>query len=89
MECWVISDNQGNVFDVYKTKEAAMCHLINKLADADNISEADKWKKFKEMYDYSIICDKSFFVNLSDNYSLYAEKCKAWGFTETEKNGSK
>ena len=81
MDCWVTSDSHGNVFDVYKTKEAAMCYLIHKIAE-DKMSESEKWAAFKDMYDYSIIADDEMSVKLSDDYIVYAEKRKAWGFKE-------
>lgn len=81
MDCWVISDNNGNVFDVYKTKEAAMCQLIHKIAE-DKMSDSEKWAAFKEMYDYSIISNDEMNVELSDDNIVYAEKRKIWGFKE-------
>jgi hypothetical protein len=81
MECWVISDNDGNVFDVYKTKEAAMCYLINRIA-GDDMSDSEKWAAFKEMYDFAIIADDEMSVELSDGIIVYAEKRNAWGFKE-------
>ena len=81
MECWVISDNDGNVFDVYKTKEAAMCQLIHKIAE-DEMPDSEKWLAFKEMYDYSVITDDEMSVELSDGIIIYAERRKAWGFKE-------
>ena len=81
MECWVISDSNGNVFDVYKTKEAAMCQLINKIAE-DKMPDSEKWAVFKGMYDYSIIADDEMTVELSDGNIVYAEKRKIWGFKE-------
>ena len=84
MECWVISDSNGNVFDVYKTKEAAMCYLINRIAE-DKMSDSEKWAAFKDMYDFAVIADGELSVKLSNDheeYILYAEKRKAWGFKE-------
>ena len=81
MECWVISDNMGNVFDVYKTKEAAMCQLIHKIAE-DEMPDSEKWVAFKNMYDYSVIADGEISVELSDGCIIYAEKREAWGFKE-------
>lgn len=81
MECWVISDSEGSVFDVYKTKEAAMCQLINKIAE-DEMPDSEKWAAFKDMYDYSNISDVEINVQLSGNYTLYAEKREVWGFKE-------
>lgn len=81
MDCWVISDNKGNVFDVYRTKEAAMCQLIHKIAE-DKMPDSEKWAAFKEMYDYSIIADDEMNVELSDDNIIYAEKRKIWGFKE-------
>jgi len=81
MECWVISDSYGNVFDVYKTKEAAMCYLINRIAE-DKMSDSEKWEAFKDMYDFAIIADEEISVKLSNDHIVYAEKRKAWGFKE-------
>ena len=81
MECWVMSDNNGNVFDVYKSKEAAMCQLIHKIAE-DEMPDSEKWKAFKDMYDYSVIADDEMTVELSDGRIIYAEKRNAWGFKE-------
>ena len=81
MECWVISNNNGNVFDVYKTKEAAMCQLIHRIAE-DEMPDSEKWLAFKEMYDHAIIADDEMSVELSDGWIVYAEKRKAWGFKE-------
>ena len=81
MNGWVISDSNGNVFDVYKTKEAAMCHLIHRIAE-DKMPDSEKWATFKDMYDYSIIADEEISVKLSNDYTVYAEKCKVWGFKE-------
>lgn len=81
MECWVISDSHGNVFDVYKTKEAAMCYLINRIAE-DKMSDSEKWAAFKDMYDYAVIADEEISVKLSNDHIVYAEKRKAWGFKE-------
>lgn len=81
MDGWVISDNKGNVFDVYRTKEAAMCQLIHKIAE-DKMPDSKKWAAFKEMYDYSIIADDEMTVELSDGNIVYAEKRKIWGFKE-------
>lgn len=81
MECWVISDNNGNVFDVYKSKETAMCQLIHKIAE-DKMPDSEKWIAFKDMYDYVIITDGEMSVELSDGRVIYAEKRKAWGFKE-------
>ena len=81
MDCWVISDNNGNVFDVYKTKEAAMCQLIHEIAE-DEMPDSEKWTAFKDMYDYSVIADEEISVELSNDRIVYAEKRKAWGFKE-------
>lgn len=81
MDCWVISDNNGNVFDVYKIKEAAMCQLIHKIAE-DKMPDSEKWTAFKDMYDYAIIADDEMSVELSDGRIIYAEKRKTWGFKE-------
>lgn len=81
MECWVINDNKGNVFDVYKTKEAAMCQLIHKIAE-DKMPDSKKWAAFKDMYDYSVIVDDEMTVELSDDNIIYAKKREAWGFKE-------
>lgn len=81
MECWVISDSNGNVFDVYKTKEAAICHLINKIEE-EEMSDSEKWVVFKDMYDYAIFADGEIGVKLSNNYIVYADKRNAWGFKE-------
>lgn len=81
MDCWVISDNKENVFDVYKTKEAVMCQLINKIAE-DKMPDSEKWVAFKEMYYYSVIVDDEMTVELSDGNIVYAKKRKAWGFKE-------
>lgn len=81
MECWVISDSRGNVFDVYKTKEAAMCYLINRIAE-DKMSDSEKWAAFKDMYDYAVIADEEISVKLSNDHIVYAEKRKAWDFKE-------
>lgn len=81
MECWVISDINGNVFDVYKTKEAVMCQLIHKIAE-DIMPDSVKWVAFKNMYDNAITSDDEISVELSGGNILYAEKRNAWGFKE-------
>ena len=81
MECWVISDNKGNVFDVYESKEAAMCQLIHKIAE-DEMPDSEKWAAFKDMYDCAIIIDDEMSVKLSDSRIVYAKKREAWGFKE-------
>ena len=81
MDCWVISDSFGDVFDVYKTKEAAMHHLINKIAE-DKMSDSEKWVAFKNMYNDAIITDSGMSAKLSNDHRFYAEKRDAWGFKE-------
>ena len=75
MSVWIVTNNWGDVLEVFESKEGAVSYLISRLKEAA-IDDSKKWKNFIEFYDLYMLEDedKDLAIRLSEECEIYAEK---------------
>lgn len=75
MSVWIVTNNWGEVLEVFESRDGAVSYLISRLKEAA-IDDDKKWKNFINFYDLYMLEDedKDLSVRLSEEYIIYAEK---------------
>lgn len=73
MNVWIVSDERYNILKVFDSKEGAVNYLISCIKEAA-MDDSEKWKRFINFYDLSMLDDNELEIHLSDGVRIYAEK---------------